>query len=101
MKNLMIENGLKRFEEGTKLLSNTTISLKHTRISKEQRFAMSYLYKRLKNNENNEMQTGVELSLDECEALGLGNNGRRLNYYHLDRRAMDNKRTIIFTNEKD
>jgi len=99
--NLMIENGLKRFENGTKKINNTTISLKYTRVSKEQRSAMSYLYKRLKNNENNEMSTGVELLLEEANALNLPNNGYKFNTYCLDRRVLDNKRTIIFLNEKN
>lgn len=90
-----IENGLKRFEKGTKIV-NGHIVLKRTRSPKKQhRTAMSVLYDRLKNNLNNELETGVKLSKRECEVLGL-DCANEFAFYYLDRYVTDNSRVAIY-----
>lgn len=88
------KNGLARFEKGTKII-NGNLVLKHTRVAKHRRTAMSVIFDRLRNNLNNEIETGVILTKTEAEALGLPCNGATGTYY-LDRRPTDNKRTIIY-----
>lgn len=90
-----IENGLKRFEKGTKVI-NGTIALKGTRVKKSQRVAMSVIYDRLKNNLNNEIENGARFSKKECEALGLETNGSEYSFFYLDRKVITNERIIVY-----
>jgi hypothetical protein len=89
-----IENGLKRFEKGTRC-SGSNLFLKGTRVKKSERLAMSLIYERLKNNTNNEIENGVTFSKIECDAIGLTYNND-FGVFYLDRRVTDNKRVIIY-----
>lgn len=89
-----IENGLKRFEKGTKI-KNGQIVLKGTRVPKTERTAMSVIYDRLKNNLKNEMVAGVKFSKEECNALGLDCYNDYA-YYCLDRLIHNNSRVFVY-----
>ena len=89
-----IVNGLSRFEKISKC-SKSNVQLKGTRVPKSERLAMSLIYERLKNNVNNEIETGVKFSKSECDALGLQCNGE-FAFFYLDVKVTDNKRFIVY-----
>lgn len=91
-----IENGLNRFEKGSKV-NGSNVSLKGTLVAKSERLAMQLIYERLKNNINNEIETGVKFSKSECESIGLQCNGD-FGFFYLDRKVTNNKRFIVYYN---
>lgn len=89
-----IVNGLSRFEKISKCLGSS-VRLKGTRVPKSERLAMAVIYERLKNNINNEIETGVKFSKSECDVLGLQCNGE-FGFFYLDVKVTDNKRFIVY-----